>query len=145
MSDYEPTQPNGTISGAPVTSETSEPSVAERAADTGTMSPPPSTSSPNWSVAEPVAKRGGRPTVRRLLANKRRRWIVVASLLMCAVIGLSVGLVTAGSTTAAPTVPVSGHAGASGFGSGASNARSGPATGGASGTVGSVSASGFVM
>jgi hypothetical protein len=77
----------------------------------------------------------------RLLANRRRRWIVASAALVCAVIGLSVGLVTSRSTTAANPVPAAG----SGSAGGASNARSGPATGGASGTVDSVSTSSFTM
>ncbi len=86
----------------------------------------------------------GRP-VRRLLANRSRRWIVVSAALACAVIGLSVVLVTPRSTTAANPVPAGGVADGSGSGGGASNARSGPATGGASGTVDSVSTSSFTM
>ena len=87
----------------------------------------------------------GLPGVRRLLANRRRRWIVVAAAGMCAVIGLAVGLATYRSTTAAQSVPASDLAAGSGPGGGASNARSGPATGGASGTVDSVSTSSFTM
>ncbi len=87
-----------------------------------------------------------RPTIRRLLANRRRRWTVVAAAGICAVIGLSAGLITSSSTTAAQATAArpaaaSGH----GSGGGASNARSGPATGGASGTVTSLSGSGFTM
>ena len=79
------------------------------------------------------------------LAKRRRRWIVVAAALVCAVIGLSVGLVMSRSSTAANPVPASGVAGGAGSGGGASNARSGPATGGASGTVDSVSTSSFTL
>jgi hypothetical protein len=72
--------------------------------------------------------------------------MVMAAALGCAVIGLSVGLVTSHSTTAANAVPAGAIAGGGGrSGSGASNARSGPATGGASGTVDGVSTSGFTM
>ena len=90
-----------------------------------------------------------RPRVRRLLSNRRSRWIVAAAL-MCAVIGLSVGLATSPSATAtSPSAQqdsrASGSAGGPGSGGGGSNARSGPAAGGASGTVGSVSTSSFTM
>ncbi|MCU1658035.1 MAG: hypothetical protein JWO57_2691 [Pseudonocardiales bacterium] len=81
--------------------------------------------------------------VRRLL-SKKVTWIVAAAL-TGAVIALSVVLATSHSTTSAQPVPGSGAAGAPGFGRGGTNARSGPAAGGASGTVGSVSTAGFTM
>ena len=66
--------------------------------------------------------------------------------LIAAVIGLAAGLATTSrSATAAPPVAASAPAGRSGPGDGASNARSGPAAGGAAGTVGSVSASSFTL
>jgi hypothetical protein len=93
------------------------------------------------------------PRVRRLLSNRKRRWVAAAAL-MCAVIGLSVALATSQSATAtspsATATSPSATAGHPGPGSGAaggggSNARSGPAAGGAAGTVGSVSTSSFAM
>ena len=84
-----------------------------------------------------------RPKVRRWLANKRARWIAgaaVAAALTCAVFGVSVGLSGSPSATAGQVVPAAGASGG-----GASNARSGPAEGGAAGTVRSVSASSFTM
>ena len=96
---------------------------------------------PNPHETVSTAKPTRRPMVRRLLANRRRRWIAVAAALVCAVIGLSVGVVTSRSTIATNAAP----AGSSGSGGRASNARSGPATGGASGTVDSVSTSSFTM
>jgi membrane-bound inhibitor of C-type lysozyme len=44
-----------------------------------------------------TAEQDRRPRVRRWLANRRRRWIVVAAALMSAVLGLSVGLATSRS------------------------------------------------
>jgi hypothetical protein len=129
MSAFGPTIPHETPSSSPVSSATSEPSAAGSSDGAGAPPPAPPASSPR---------------VRRVLANRRRRWIVVAVALL-ALIGLSVGLVTSRSTTAANPVPASGATGGSGSGGGASNARSGPAAGGASGTVGSVSTSGFTM
>lgn len=98
----------------------------------------------------------------RLVSNKRVRWITAAAL-----IGLAAGcsasaspaatsstVATAPSTTAtapstaATSAPAtSGRPGPGGgaAGGGGSNARSGPAEGGAAGTVGTVSASGFTM
>ena len=103
------------------------------------------------SASVPLAKHPHRPRVRRLLSNRRTRWIVAAAL-MCSAIGLSVGLATAPSTTTTSSSGRAGHlapgggvAGGLGSGNGGSNARSGPAAGGASGTVATVSASSFTM
>jgi hypothetical protein len=71
---------------------------------------------------------------------------------MCAVVGLSAGCAPSPATTATSPPAPSGHlvpgGGApGGFGPGGqgANARSGPATGGTSGTVGSVSAASFTL
>jgi hypothetical protein len=87
----------------------------------------------------PLAKQARRPRIRRLLSDRRSRWIV-ATALMCLVIGLSVGLATSRSASAGQLV--AGGVSASGPGS---NARSGPASGGSSGTVASVSKSSFTL
>jgi hypothetical protein len=81
-----------------------------------------------------------------LLSNRVSGWIV-AGALICAVIGLTVALATSPSAAGrpGPFVPGGGAAGGPGSASGGSNARSGPAAGGASGTVESVSASGFTL
>jgi hypothetical protein len=94
----------------------------------------------------PTAVPARRPSIRRLLANRRRRWIAIAAaaVLLCGVIGLSVGIVASGSPTSTPRV-ASGSTGGRPSGGGASNARSGPAAGGAAGAVASVSASSFTM
>jgi hypothetical protein len=84
------------------------------------------------------------PRVRRLLWSKGRRWIV-AAVAMTAVIGLSVGLATSNAASAQPLLSSSHAAGGTGFAGGGSNARSGPAAGGASGTVDRVSKSGFTI
>jgi hypothetical protein len=69
------------------------------------------------------------PATWRRLSNKRTRWVIAAAAaLACAVVGLSLGLTR---NTAATT--------------GTSNARSGPAEGGAAGTVTVLSASSFTM
>ena len=64
---------------------------------------------------------------------------------MCGLIGLSVGLATSRSATTEQSLSASSFAAGGGSGDGAPNARSGPATGGASGTVDSVSPSSFTM
>ena len=80
-------------------------------------------------------------------SRKFTRSIVVGGAAI-AVAGGSYGIVTATSgSSPAAAGSSSAAAGSGGFraGGGGSNARSGPAAGGASGTVGSVSASGFTM
>jgi hypothetical protein len=72
------------------------------------------------------------------------RWIA-AGALMCAVIGLAVALATSPSAASGNPVPSGSGAGGPGLGGGGSNARSGPAAGGSSGTVDSVSTSGFAL
>ncbi len=71
----------------------------------------------------------------------------MAAALVLAVIGLSAAYVAYSPTATPPPAAASGSAPTGGLGSAGagSNARSGPAAGGAAGTVGSVSASGFTM
>ncbi len=77
------------------------------------------------------------------LINRKR---LAAAATLCAVIALSgcaaatAPPATTASSSASPTAP-----GGPGKAAGGSNARSGPATGGSSGTVGSVSATGFTL
>jgi hypothetical protein len=89
-----------------------------------------------------------RSWLRRLLSTRRRGWIVAAvAVLMAAVIALSVGLAASPSATASPSPSATSGQSVPGGGAGGagSNARSGPAAGGASGTVTSVSTSGFTL
>jgi len=74
-------------------------------------------------------------------SHRRRQWILAAALSSAAI-----GLAACGTTSATATSP-SPRSAASGLGSGGagSNARSGPAAGGASGTVGGVSTSTFTL
>jgi hypothetical protein len=108
-------------------------------------SPQPA-SSPDSAASVTTDKELRRPGVRRLMSNRRSRWIIAAAL-MCAVIGLSVGYVESSATTtsSSATATGGGSAGGLGPGGGGSNARSGPAAGGAVGTVGNVSTSGFTL
>jgi hypothetical protein len=151
MNDYDPTSPHDTLLTRPASSATSGPSVDGRSGDAGAAPPPPAESSPDWSAPVTMAKQARWPRVRRLLSNRRSRWIVAAAVL-CGVIGLSVGLATSHSAratsspaTAGHLVPTGGSAAGPGSGGGASNARSGPAAGGASGTIGSVSTSSLTL
>ena len=81
------------------------------------------------------------PKVRRLLPNGRSRWI--AAVAMCAVIGLTAACGTSASATTTPPSATSGNS-APANGSG-SNARSGPAAGGAAGAVSKVTTAGFTL
>ncbi len=128
--------PDETLPAHPVSSATSEQPVAEHAASGG-ASRPTSPPSPPPDVATAASKAGQAhwPTVRRLLSNRKRAWIVSVALI-CSVIGLSVGLVASSSATATPSTstpvqsaPGSGSTGGIGSGGGGSNARSGPAAG----------------
>jgi hypothetical protein len=135
MNDFGLANSQETLLGHPVRSATSDPRVAGGA---GAAPPPPPPSLPEWSATAPMSEPARRPRVGRLLAN-RRTGRVVSAALICAAIGLPVSLATSPSATAAPAVA------ASASGTGAPNARSAPAQGGASGTVASVSNSSFTM
>jgi hypothetical protein len=89
------------------------------------------------------AKEARSPRVWRALSSRLSGWIVAAAL-MCAVIALSVALGTSTSTTAGAGAPGHGFGGGAGQ-SGGSNARSGPAAGGSTGTVNSLSTLSFTL
>jgi hypothetical protein len=84
----------------------------------------------------PIAQQARRPRVRPSLSNRRTGWIAAAALTL-PVIGLSAGLAMSASASAKPLVADSATAGGP--------ARSGPAAGGASGTVSAVSTSSFTL
>ncbi len=147
MKEYEPTSPHETHPARPVSAATSGPSVAGSSGGAGTVPPPPPASAPDRPAAVPMAKPARWPRVRRLLSNRRSGWIVAAALI-CAVIALSIALATSTTSTSATAgQPATGSGVAAGpaSGGGGSNARSGPAAGGTSGTVDTVSASGFTL
>jgi hypothetical protein len=91
------------------------------------------------------------PRMRRVLSNHTSRWIAVV-VVAVSLLGVSVGLATSSAATL-PTVPSgashsvagAGTSGGPPSGGKGSNARSGPAAGGASGTVGTVSTTSFTM
>jgi hypothetical protein len=136
MNNYDLTGPPETVPARPVSSATSGPPVAGSSGGASAAPSPPPASSPDWSASVTMAKQLPRPGVRRLLSNRRSRWIM-APVLMCAVIGLSAACVTSPATATSPSATAAGIGG--------SNARSGPASGGASGTVDSVSTTSFTM
>jgi hypothetical protein len=85
-----------------------------------------------------------RPRLRGLLSTRKRQ--VAAAALLCGVLGLSAACgASSGTTTTSPSTSSEHPGPGGGAAGGGSNARSGPAAGGASGTVGSVSATGFTM
>jgi hypothetical protein len=132
MNDYEPTSPLESLPACPVSSATSVPTVARNSGATTPPVPTPLPApSPDRSASVTTDKRACRSGAWRLLSSRDVGRIAAAAV-MCPVIGLSVGLATSTSALAAQ------------LGSG-SNARSGPAAGGSSGTVGSVSKSSFTM
>jgi hypothetical protein len=139
MNEYEPIEPHEAIppDGSPRVAPMSQ--AAGSSGDTGAFAPSAAQSAPPTPGWRKQWRR-----MRKGLSQKRTAWMLAAALL-CAVIGLSVGLATSSSATTGHHKPTSGFAGGSGALGGGSNARSGPATGGASGTVATVSKSGFTI
>ena len=121
MNDFEPTNPP---EADPRLSETS--AASERSF---------SLNRPAWV---PAPKHARRRRARRFLAYRRSGRIAAAATI-CAAIGLPFSVVTSPSATAAQLVTPAAS------GTGASNARSAPAQGGASGRVTTVSPSIFTM
>ena len=132
MNDYEPTSPAETLPARPFPRTKSAP-VSGGNSDATSHSGRPASSAfaTDGPPSVTTAKQSIRPRVRRLLPSRRIGRLVAAAL-MAPLLGLSVGLAT--STSAAAAQPASG-----------STARSGPAAGGSSGTVDSVSKSGFTL
>jgi hypothetical protein len=137
MNEYEPTIPDETPPAEPVARATASPPVAG-SPSTAAPALAPRASRPDR--AAPKANDARRPRPRRWLWNRRSGRILAASV-MFSVSGLSLGLATSPPASAAPPSAPAGH-----FGSGGgSNARSGPAAGGSSGTVDSVSNPSFTL
>jgi hypothetical protein len=127
MNDHDPTTPDETFPAAATSRATTDPSDA--------------------AVGATTAQQERKPKVRRVLTKRKCRSIIAAAIL-APMIGVSVGLLEAPAASAAQSASSSnstGARGAPGAAGGASNARSGPAAGGSSGTVTSVSKSGFSM
>jgi hypothetical protein len=131
MNDYGPTGLDGALPAHPASSASLRPAL------------PPPASGPDWLASVALAKQARRSRLGRWPSSRRKGWIVATALVL--VIGLSVGLATSPSASAAQLGPGAAAFGGSGSGGGGSNARSGPASGGASGKVGSVSKSGFTL
>jgi hypothetical protein len=144
MSDYEPTSPRQTVSSDPEPAKTSRPAVVGGLESAAVASPLPPASSSAWPVSATLAGRADRPRVQRSPSNMRRG-LIVAAALVGSVTGLFIGLGTSSSAAAAQSVAASSSPGHFGSGGQGSNARSGPAAGGSSGTVGNVAKSSFTL
>jgi hypothetical protein len=122
-----------------------EPPLDEGLEGAASTSPIPATSSSRWPIISGImAEQGSRPRMRQSF-SKMRRVLIVAAALMGSVTGLFVGLGTSSSAGATQSVAASSPAGHLGSGGQGSNARSGPAPGGSSGTVGNVAKSNFTL
>ena len=143
MSDYEPTSPRET----PPTDPNRPNPRSQPLSKVCRAKPPshvPSATSSNWPISAIMAGPADRPRMRRHL-SRMRRGLIVAVALMGSVTGLFVGVGTsssAGGRSALAATRSPGHLGSGGQGS---NARSGPAAGGSSGTVGNVAKSSFTL
>ena len=144
MSDYEPSSPQETLPTEPESRKTSEPTSIEGLEGATSASPLPSASSSDWPISVPMAEQGSRPRMRRPL-SRMRRGLIAAAALMGSVTGLFVAFGTSSSASAAQPLAASNSTGQLASLGGGSNARSGPAAGGTSGAVGSVSKSSFTL
>jgi hypothetical protein len=139
MSEYEPTS-----SGDPGSGKTSVSMPVEDVAGASSAPPLPPASWSGWPVSATMVGRADRPRVRRSLSYVRRG-LIVAAALMGSVTGLFIGLGASSSAGAAQSAATSSSTGHLGSGGQGSNARSGPAAGGSSGTVGNVAKSSFTL
>jgi hypothetical protein len=144
MSNYEPTNHRETLPPNPEPTKASVPTTLKGLQGGTSPSPLPSASSSNWPISATMAAQRSRPRMRGHLSRMRRGLIVVAAL-MGSVTGLVVGVGTSSSAGAAQSVAAGKSPGQLGSGGQGSNARSGPAPGGSSGTVGNVAKSSFTL
>ncbi len=144
MSENEPTSRRETHPTQLESLITSEPKAVEGVTGTVSASLLPPRSSPDAPTPVIIAEPGARPLMRRSL-SKIRLGVIVAGALMASVTGMLVGLATSSSASAAQSVSTSRSPGNLGSGAQGSNARSGPAAGGSSGTVGNVAKSSFTL
>jgi hypothetical protein len=144
MSDYEPTSPRETLSSDRESGKPSEPTALEGLQGGTAPSALPSLPSSNWPISATMAGQSSRPRMRGHLSHMKRG-LIVAAALIGSVTGLVVGVGGSSSAGAAQLVPSSSSPGHFGSGGQGSNARSGPAAGGSSGTVGNVAKSSFTL
>jgi hypothetical protein len=99
MNDHDHTTPQQTLPDCPVSSATPGPSVAGGLGEAAAP-PPPLASSTDRSASVPQATRARRPRARSL-PSKRKIRLLLAAAMMSPVIGLSVGLASSPSASAA--------------------------------------------
>jgi hypothetical protein len=145
MIDFEPTNPPETAASGVESGSTTGPAVGEGKENVAGAVPVPAASLPGcWPVSATMAEPTCQRRVRRSLSTMGRR-LVMAAALMSSLTALFVGLAASSSAGATPSVAPSSPAGHFGAGGQGSNARSGPAAGGSTGTVGAVAKSSFVL
>ena len=142
MSDYEPTSPREILPSDPESGKASGSTVEALG---GTTSASPLPVAPSFGpISASMSKPARRPRARESL-SRLRQGLIVAAALLGSVTGLFVGLGTSSSAGAAQSVTASSSTGHLESGGQGSNARSGPAAGGSSGTVGNVAKSSFTL
>jgi hypothetical protein len=143
MNDNEAKNPNATTISHPVSGTASKAPVAENSGGDPVI-PSPIVFSPDWSPSTSELTRAHHSRRRRLRTKLRRGRVVTAAALSVA-LGLSVGLMATQSASAGQVTVGSHSSSGSGFGKSGSNARSGPAAGGSSGIVTTLSKSSFTL
>jgi hypothetical protein len=145
MSDYEPSSsPRETPPSHPELGKLSDQTAAEGPEGAASESPVPPTSATDWPISATMAGQEPGPRMRDHLSHVKRGLIVAAALIGSAT-GLVVGVGASSSAGAAQSVATSSPPSHVGSGGQGSNARSGPAAGGSSGTVGNVAKSSFTL
>ena len=141
MSDYEPTSPRETL---PTDVESDQPRgstmLRRKASASDSRLAPPS----RWPISGTMSEHARQVRTRESL-SRLRRGLIVAAALAGSVTTLFVGPGSSASAGAAQAVVSSSSTGRVGSGAPGSNARSGPAAGGSSGTVGNVAKSSFTL
>jgi hypothetical protein len=140
MSDYESTNRHEALASDSESCRISEPTGLE-GEPAGSS---PSASSSSWPISATMAGQRSQPRMRGHLSHLRRG-LVVGAALVGSVTGLVVGVGASSSAGAAQSATASSSPGHFGSGGQGSNARSGPAAGGSSGTVGNVAKSNFTL
>jgi hypothetical protein len=143
MSKYEAPSPREVLPSDPEWGKPSE-STAGALGDPTSAAPLQPAPSSDCPISASMSEQARQPRMRELLSHLRRGLIVAAALLG-SVPGLFVGLGASSSAGAAQAVAGGGSTGQLGSRWLGSNARSGPAPGGSSGTVGNVAKSSFTL
>jgi hypothetical protein len=144
MSDHEPTDLGESLPSDLESGKTSGPPAADGVGAVPSVARPRRSSSSGWPISAIMAA-PARWKRMRGSPSRVRRGLIVAAAVASSVTGLAIGVGTASSASAAPSVAGSSSAGHFGSAGQGSNARSAPAPGGSSGTVGSVAKSSFTL